>query len=364
MHPMEAGSFRTGELPDGCKFCREGSKLVLLITGKCSHDCFYCPLSREKKGKDVIFANERPVDSFKDVLAEAEAMDAMGTGITGGDPVEVLDRTCEFIVKLKENFGENHHIHLYTPSFDTEKLEKLLEAGLDELRFHPGPTRWNEVGLEPYLEFIEEHGNDADLGFEVPVLPGKIEELSLLGKKAREAGALFINLNELEFSPTNLDQLSKAGYRAVDDIWTTVEGSRETAEELAKRHPDLPWHFCSSPFKDSVQLRNRLLRRAENSSLPYEVSTEDGTLLVGEIEIKGGMGQKAASILRSKNVDPRLFQWDDAREVLHLAPFIMEEVVAELGPMIEKAYISEVYASFDRLEVERIPFAMTDDRQG
>ena len=36
VEPMEAGSAYTGRLPRGCVLCRQGTKMVLLVTGRCS----------------------------------------------------------------------------------------------------------------------------------------------------------------------------------------------------------------------------------------------------------------------------------------------------------------------------------------
>ena len=86
--------------------------MVLLITGRCSTGCFYCPLSLEKKGRDVLYANERKCTTDEEVLDEARMIGAEGTGITGGDPVQSIERTLHFIRLLKGEFGERHHIHL------------------------------------------------------------------------------------------------------------------------------------------------------------------------------------------------------------------------------------------------------------
>ncbi|MCJ7517453.1 MAG: radical SAM protein, partial [Methanomassiliicoccales archaeon] len=98
---MEARSAYTGRLPRGCVLCRKGAKMVLLVTGKCETGCFYCPLSRKKKGRDVIYADEKRVRNDEDVIGEARSIDAEGTGITGGDPVLVLDRTIRYVTLLK-----------------------------------------------------------------------------------------------------------------------------------------------------------------------------------------------------------------------------------------------------------------------
>ncbi|WP_461866236.1 radical SAM protein, partial [Thermococcus sp.] len=131
-------SYAVGELPKGCRLCVRGEKLVLFTTGVCPRSCFYCPLSPWRR-EDVVYANERPVKSFDDILKEALLMEAKGAGVTGGDPLARLDRTTEYIRVLKEAFGEDFHVHLYTTgALATKKnLEKLYDAGLDEIRFHP-----------------------------------------------------------------------------------------------------------------------------------------------------------------------------------------------------------------------------------
>ena len=136
-----------GTLPEGCQLCRQGAKMVLLITGLCRRRCFYCPLSSEKRGRDVVFADEMPVEEMPHIIEEAEAIDALGTGITGGDPLLVLSRTLRVIELLKRHFGDEHHIHLYTGTpASMEQVQSLAQAGLDELRFHPPPGMWTRLG--------------------------------------------------------------------------------------------------------------------------------------------------------------------------------------------------------------------------
>jgi organic radical activating enzyme len=122
--------------------CVEGRKLVLFITGLCTQRCFYCPVSEKKFGHDVVFANEwqiqdpaNPMEMFQ----EAELTQAKGAGITGGDPLVKLDRCVQYIKLLKDKYGKQFHIHLYTPPklVTKEALQKLYDAGLDEIRFHP-----------------------------------------------------------------------------------------------------------------------------------------------------------------------------------------------------------------------------------
>ncbi|WNY22849.1 hypothetical protein MmiHf6_01340 [Methanimicrococcus hongohii] len=150
MQVDESGSYSTF-LPDGCLCCRKGAKMVLFVTGICRKTCFFCPLSVERKNKDVIFANERAVYSDSDVLEEARSMNAEGTGITGGEPLLELERVIHYIHLLKNEFGKNHHIHLYTSTAPSENdLKELADAGLDEIRFHPPIEIWKKMSGSSY----------------------------------------------------------------------------------------------------------------------------------------------------------------------------------------------------------------------
>ena len=169
LHKMECGSLCTGHVAEGCRHCIDGSKMVLFVTGRCGWNCYYCPVSLEKKGKDVIYANEGRVYTDDEIIAEAEAMDATGTGITGGDPLLDMDRTVHMIRLLKDRFGKGHHIHLYTATIDPEKAKRLQDAGLDEIRFHPPESVWTEMSSTRLRETVE--SLDIDVGVEVPALP-------------------------------------------------------------------------------------------------------------------------------------------------------------------------------------------------
>ena len=140
-------------LSPACKMCAKGSKMVVLVTGLCSADCFYCPLSKRKLGKDRIFANEwelKNEDDTKKLICEAEYINATGAGITGGDPLIVWERTKRYILILKDAFGTNFNIHLYTSGLKNYKhIFDLVAAGLDEIRFHPNTKYWSNMSNSP-----------------------------------------------------------------------------------------------------------------------------------------------------------------------------------------------------------------------
>lgn len=344
---MEATSAYTRRLPQGCKHCRRGTKLVLLVTGKCSSGCFYCPLSEKKQGQGQVYADELLAKSDEDVLLEARLIGAKGTGITGGDPLDVLDSVVHYIALLKGAFGPEHHIHLYTATIEGEAYRRLQVAGLDELRVHPSVRSWNKMESSGLKEAVE--GLEMDVGLEVPSIPGEDGATETLIRFADRIGLDFVNLNELEFSETNCVQLKKKGFEAKDDASAAAKGSEALALKLLELDVKIPIHYCSSSFKDSVQLRNRLRRRAKNTARPGDVITDDGTLVKGVIE--GTDLALAERILREEFQVPRkLIHVDEEKNRLEIAPWVLQELSTRL-PF--ECYIVEEYPTADRLEVER-----------
>ena len=126
--------------------------MVLFITGLCPRTCWYCPLSSTRKDHDVTYANERIVSSPEQAIETALLMSALGTGVTGGEPLIRLDRVLDYCTRIKEELGEKHHIHLYT-GFAPDRDALISMRGLvDELRMHPPAERWPEICRSEYSE--------------------------------------------------------------------------------------------------------------------------------------------------------------------------------------------------------------------
>lgn len=265
----------------GCILCHQGAKLVLFVTGRCSRTCWYCPLSRERKGLDVVYANDRQVHAPEDIIEEAKAMDALGTGITGGEPLLMPERVIEYCTLLKERFGKEHHIHLYTGLAPDEATLMRLRGLVDEIRFHPPQELWHricETGYARAATAAREMGFET--GIEVPALPGLEGLASILPLID------FLNINELEWGEHCAAAMRERGLEPEDGVHNAVRGSRQWAEGLCS-HDRV--HWCSSVFKDSVQLRERLKRIARTTARPFDEVTDDGTVVYGVLEPEGGI---------------------------------------------------------------------------
>ncbi|MDR3102050.1 MAG: 4Fe-4S cluster-binding domain-containing protein [Methanocalculaceae archaeon] len=264
-------------LSEGCRYCYQGAKLVLFITGRCDRDCWYCPLSRERKNRDVIFANDQKITTPSEAIPWAEIMDARGTGVTGGEPLLEIERVVEFCSYLKDHFGKDHHIHLYTSHAPTVEELTALRPCVDEMRMHPPHEEWNCI-LES--RFPEAIANAKRMGFsigiEVPSLPGLRYFFPLLDSLD------FLNINQLEWGDSCAEAMRERKLELVNPLCNAIKGSTKWACEI-NGHPKV--HYCTSTFKDSVQLRERLKRTARNSARPFDMITDDGTVMYGSMAL-------------------------------------------------------------------------------
>jgi pyruvate formate-lyase activating enzyme-like uncharacterized protein len=279
-------------LSKGCVLCHQGAKMVLFVTGRCPRTCWYCPLSAERKGTDTVFANEVPVDIPSQIIDVAESMSALGTGVTGGEPLLVLDKVAAYCRMLKEHFGSDHQIHLYTAQAPTDEDLAEMQGLVDEIRLHPPRECWDTILDSEFLRSAQRAREMGfDIGIEVPALPG----LELLIPALPYLD--FLNVNELEWGETNAYQMRERGYDLADPLHNAIDGARDWAEELV-RHEKV--HWCSSSFKDSVQLRERLKRIAGNTARPFEEITDDGTVVYGVLVPPGQSREAAVQFIRER----------------------------------------------------------------
>ena len=336
---------------EGCIQCQIGSKLVLFVTGHCHWMCDYCPLSENRREIDFMYANERRVEigDWSAVIQEGRAMNATGTGITGGDPMMAAERSMEACRQLKNAFGPTHHIHLYTSiPFKPEVAKQLAEAGLDEIRFHLLNLDYQRY--VPTMQACRDAG--IYVGIELPCEPDQEERLHELVEEMRNGPALFLNLNELEITVGNYDNMEVRGFNLSSEITAGAEGSGKLARDLhAKVTADYGFmvKYCTASYKDSGQLRRRFLRRGEHTISPHEQMTEDGTMVFGAIWCSDEDAKDWTAEIQSQTGIPEQFIFfDEALDRLEI-PLMLAEQIADV--VDAPVAMVEVHPTHERLEV-------------
>ncbi len=333
-------------IPKGCKYCLKGSKAVLFLNGICQkpdHCSWYCPISEERRDKDVTFADEIEIITKEELLKEIKMINAQGMSITGGEPLSEInfEKTLDYIKYVKLNKGRKFHIHLYTNGidFNENKADKLSMAGLDEIRFHPAKEYW--VNIEKALN------KKMKVGAELPVIPEKeeIETLEKLIIYLNTIGADFINLNEFEYCFPNSQALKERGFQLKNGSIASVINSQETGLDLIRKigaKVSIKMHLCSIRAKDYYQLKNRYIRRAKNIKLPYEVITEEGLLVFGQIEgDKKELDKFYKNLLFNLRIQNKFISYDEKNIKIPFYISIKDQVLSILEKYQLEGFIVE-----------------------
>ena len=259
-----------------------------------------------------------------------------------------FDKTVEAIEQLKLAFGTKHHIHCYTSiPIGTEKAARLGRAGLDELRFH-----LLDLTLDKYLESITA-ASDAGIyvGIELPAEPDKEEKLFALLESMDKSPVQFLNLNELEITVGNQDNKDVRGFNLAGGITAAAAGSAELAIRLKKAAENMDFHvkFCTSFYKDAGQLRNRFRRRAKATLRPYEVLSEDDTIIFGAIPCDlENAADDVVELTLELGLQEGWIRYDGSQQRIELPLSAAEEIAPHLEVPV---MMVEIHPTHDRLEV-------------
>ena len=274
------------------------------------------------------------------------------------------ERTLEGIRALKAEFGPSFHLHMYTSiPFRTEWATEFSQAGLDEIRFH-----LLDLEAEEYRDVIAACSEAGiETGVELPCEPDKEAELVELLEELRGFKINFLNLNELEITVGNHDNMELRGFNLSTEITAGAEGSSELAQMLRDRvnsaangMPDrndsverepYGFHvkFCTAVYKDAGQLRRRFERRGEATISPHEILTEDSTLMFGAVYASpDNKSDWIDEITEITGLPQRFMLWDSEEGRIELPLVIAESIADEVDAPVAMV---EVTPTFDRMEV-------------
>ena len=345
-------SFNYGNFPKGCKLCVTGDKSVLFVTGLCSQNCYYCSLSDNKKDKDSIIINEWETKNTNDIIQEIKLCNSKGAGITGGDPLLFIDKTVKLIKLLKRTFGKNFHLHLYTPLklVNIQRLTKLYEAGLDEIRFHPdvdNPNIWGNINYA--LEY------DWDVGVEIPSLPHKINEtkklIDFLKNKIQ-----FLNINELELSDNNFQKFEGLEFKPKNESSYAIKNSLNAAKIMAKyanKSGIKNVHVCTATLKDKYQLRQRIIKRSKNAKKEFDYVTPEGMLIRGAIYLgKRNKFEIINFLTKTHKIPSNLIYFDESKNRILTTVKVVDTLKNILKKEGLKPAIVEEFPTQDQFPVE------------
>ena len=141
------------------------------------------------------------------------------------------------------------------------------------------------------------------------------------------------------------------GFNLAGGITAAAEGSADLALRMKESCVDkrLDVKFCTSTYKDAGQLRNRFRRRGLATLRPYEMLSDDDTIVFGAILTTAEHGNDDFEELQSElNLADGWIRYDNSAERIEI-PLSLAENLAE---HLEVAVVMvEIHPTHDRLEV-------------
>ena len=238
-------------LSKGCELCGQGEWSCLFITGKCNANCFYCPANQEHDG--IPSTQLTSFDNPEDYIAYLEYFGFKGSSLSGGEPLMVFERTLEYVTKIKQHFGNNLYLWMYTNGLlgSEDKFKQIANAGIDEIRFDIGATNYN-------LKFFKyAQGIIPNLTVEIPAVPEEFDKLKQVIPELIELGVTNLNLHQLRLTNYNAPKLLKRNYTYLHSEQATVMESELTAlkliEFVADNNLPIGVNYCAFHFKNRFQ---------------------------------------------------------------------------------------------------------------
>lgn len=263
-------------LSPGCTLCGEGSWSCLFINQICNGRCFYCPTEQTRRAEPST--NGILMQNPKEYVRYLERFRFRGASISGGEPFLTFERTLSYLDAVRQAFGEEIYLWLYTNGIAAtrEKLNLLREARLDEIRFDISADRYD---LAKTAMAVEEIGT---VTVEIPAIPEDYELMKRVIPELKAMGVRHLNLHQLRCTPHNRENLVKRGYTFLHGPKVTVLDSELTALRLLQHAKEekigLPINYCSYVYKNRFQTVGQRKRLAPHVCEPYEGITNAGAI--------------------------------------------------------------------------------------
>ncbi|MEN6446707.1 MAG: radical SAM protein [Syntrophaceae bacterium] len=329
----------TGEISPGCRLCGEGAWSCLFINNLCNAHCFFCPARQDtldEPGTGTLTFTSP--EEYADYL---ERFGFSGASISGGEPLISFDRTITFVTRVKKRFGETLYLWLYTNGTlaTKDKLCRLADAGLDEIRFNITATGYDlsparmATGIIPCVTV------------EIPAVPEDLELMKTKLGEMADSGIAFLNLHQIRCTPHNRGNLEERQYTFLHGPAIGVLESEMAAlcllEHAIGEHIGLHVHYCSLIYRQRFQAKASRRRWAPFLTKPHEDITETGMIRTLFLEGEPERIDRIEAGLIAHGIDPALWSKPLNRNRLLISPALLRL----LEPPAKGAGVSYSHAS-------------------
>ena len=238
-------------ISNGCSLCGKGLWSCLFITGRCNASCFYCPSVQS----DDEIPSSQGID-FPTPESYAEYINHFGfkgVAFSGGEPLLYPERVLAYLRRIREVCDKDIYIWMYTNGLlaNEQIFRDLADAGLDEVRFDIGATKYNLDAIRFAKDKIE------NITIEIPSVPEEKDKIISLLPEMISAGVKNLNLHQLRLTKYNAHKLLKKKYTYIPAEKPIVLESELAALEIIsyakEKNINIGINYCSFYFKNRFQ---------------------------------------------------------------------------------------------------------------
>ncbi len=185
----------------GCRACRLGKWLCIFLSNACNAACTDCPAPKNMPCPRSAVGN-----NLEDVLEGIKDHGFEGISFSGGEALIEFDCLLEWISSIRSSYP-NIYIWLYTNGLlaTKQRIQTLVHAGLDEVRFNLSATRYQN---DQVLANLESACSLAQVvAVEVPAIPSDETILLSIMPFLEELGVRYLNLHEFIPYHSSVDAL-------------------------------------------------------------------------------------------------------------------------------------------------------------
>ena len=279
-------------------------------TFRCHRNCYFCFNYNVADYRKFV----REGCPWREGLEDAERRyghDGLAVlGLTGGEPLLVLDDSIELLEDARRRFPSAHK-RMYTSGdlLTEDGAMRLREAGLDEMRFSvkQDDTLERQERVLAAMEIAKRH--IPSLMVEMPIIPNTEERMHELFRRWADIGIDGINLLEFCFPFHSWDEYDKRGFEIRNPPFDVmydygysgglpVAGSEELCLQLMLWgiQNDMPFgiHYCSLDNKHRSEMR---LRNERGANMTPILTFDEGDFFLKCAKVYGDDRDEAFNAL-------------------------------------------------------------------
>lgn len=190
------------ELSKGCQACKNGKWLCIFVGYNCNLQCPFCPQPKAPNFVHVFddknLTSHGTLSEVKYFLSSDNIIE--GVSYSGGEPFLYLDKVLNIASFINQNRPELYQ-WIYTNGVlvDEEKLKKLSDVGINEIRFDLAATKFSREIIDKIplaKKYIER------VTVEIPAIP----QIRVLMENNLLDELVSMGLSQLNISEMNIAQ--------------------------------------------------------------------------------------------------------------------------------------------------------------